>query len=66
MSAVPRWVLTLAIAVLFAAVYVVMAIAFADVGAANIVFGTILAAGVGAMVGAVFVGGRSRKRQPRV
>jgi putative Mn2+ efflux pump MntP len=62
----PRWVLTLAIAVAFAALYAGMAIAFADVSVANVVFGTILAAGVGAMVGAVFVAGRSRRRQPRV
>lgn len=58
--------LAVAAAVGFAALYVVMAIAFADVGVGNLVFGAILAAGVGAMVGAVFVGGRSRRRQPRV
>jgi hypothetical protein len=62
----PRWVLTVAIALVFAGVYAGMAIAFADLGVANVVFGTILAAGVGAMVGAVVVGSRSRRRQPRV
>jgi ABC-type uncharacterized transport system permease subunit len=60
------WLLTLAVAVLFGALYAVMAIVFADVGVANLIFVTILAAGVGAIVGAVFVGGRSRKRRPRV
>jgi ABC-type uncharacterized transport system permease subunit len=62
----PNWVLTLAVAVLFGGLYAVMAIAFADVSIANVIFVTILAAGVGAMVGAVVVGSRSRRRRPRV
>jgi len=62
----PRWALVALGAVVFGALYAVMAVVFGDVGTANVVFGTILAAGVGALVTTVFVAGRSRRRQPRV
>jgi hypothetical protein len=62
----PNWVLIVAGGILFALLYAVMAAVFADVGVANIIVVSILAAGVGAIVTAVFVASRTRGRRPRL
>jgi hypothetical protein len=58
--------ITVAGAVFAALLYAGMAIVFGEVSVGTIIVGSILFAGVGAMVTAVFVAGRSRRRQPRV
>jgi hypothetical protein len=61
----PRWVITVAGAVAAALLYGAMAYLVGGMSIGTVIVGSILFAGVGAMVTGVFVADRSRRRQPR-
>lgn len=61
----PRWTLIVAGALAAALLYGLMAYLVGGLSIGTVIVGSILFAGVGAMVTAVFVAGRSRRRQPR-